>query len=97
MIETGVSESVIEQAVLAWLESLGYTILYGPEIAAGEPGAERTDPGYHDVILRAPPETVAPAAQSRLLPPEAIEDAYRRLIRDVSPRWSRGTTHSIKS
>ena len=46
MAETGVSESVIEQAALAWLESLGYTVLHGPEIAAGEPGAERTDPGY---------------------------------------------------
>ena len=35
------SESVVEQAALAWLESLGYAVLYGPEIAAGEPGAER--------------------------------------------------------
>jgi len=84
MIETGVSESVIEQAALAWMESLGYTILHGPEIAAGEPGAERNDPEYRDVIL----ERRLKQALQRLnpaLPPEAIEDAYRRLIRDAEP------------
>lgn len=30
------TESVVEDAALAWLESLGYTIKYGPEIAPGE-------------------------------------------------------------
>jgi type I restriction enzyme R subunit len=75
---TNFTESVVEEAALEWLEALGYTVLHGPEIAAGEPNAERTDPGYRDVVL-----------QSRLrkslerlnpeLPPEAIKDAYRRL------------------
>ena len=45
------TESVVEEAALEWLARLGYTVLHGPEIAAGEPGAERTDPGYGDVIL----------------------------------------------
>ena len=40
----GLTESVVEDAALAWLESLGYAVLHGPEIAAGMPGAERTDP-----------------------------------------------------
>lgn len=35
------TESVVEQAALAWLESLDYTILSGPEIAPGESEAER--------------------------------------------------------
>ena len=30
------TESVVEDAALAWLESLGYTIKHGPEIAADE-------------------------------------------------------------
>jgi type I restriction enzyme R subunit len=30
------TESVVEDAALAWLESLGYTIKHGPAIAAGE-------------------------------------------------------------
>lgn len=36
MMDSGVTESVIEQAALASLESLGYTIKHGPEIAPGE-------------------------------------------------------------
>jgi len=35
------SESVVEEAALAWLESLGYAILHGPDVAPGEPFAER--------------------------------------------------------
>ena len=46
---TPINESVIEQAALAWLESLGYAILYGPEIAPGEASAEREH--YGQVVL----------------------------------------------
>jgi type I restriction enzyme R subunit len=35
------TESVVEEAALAWLESLGYSILHDPDIAPGEPLAER--------------------------------------------------------
>ena len=73
------TESVVEEAALEWLGQLGYTVLHGPEIAAGELAAERTDPGYHDVVL----ENRLRKALERLnpgLPPEAIEDAYRRLM-----------------
>ena len=38
------SESVVEEAALAWLQGLGYAVLYGPAIADDEPAAERTDP-----------------------------------------------------
>jgi type I restriction enzyme R subunit len=48
---TRFTESVVEDAALAWLEGLGYGVLYGPEIAFGEPGAERLDPDYRDVVL----------------------------------------------
>ena len=34
-------ESVVEDAALAWLESLGYAVMHGPEIAPGAPN-ERT-------------------------------------------------------
>lgn len=37
------NESTIGQAALAWLEVLGYTILFGPEIASEEPTPERED------------------------------------------------------
>jgi len=29
------TESLVEDAALAWLESLGYTVKHGPEIAPG--------------------------------------------------------------
>ena len=45
------SESIVEDAALAWLEGLGYEVLHGPEIAAGMPAAERSDPNYRDVVL----------------------------------------------
>jgi hypothetical protein len=35
------TESVVEEAALARLELLGYAVLHGPDIALGEPSAER--------------------------------------------------------
>jgi type I restriction enzyme, R subunit len=32
---TNFTESIVEEAALAWLEELGYTILHGPAIAVG--------------------------------------------------------------
>ena len=40
---SGFSESVVEQAALAWLESVGWQVRNGAEIAPGEPAAERDD------------------------------------------------------
>ena len=78
------TESVVEDAALAWLEALGYGMLHGPDIAAGEAGAERSDPNYRDALL----EGRLRQALVRLnpdLPPEAIEDAYRKLARADAP------------
>ncbi|MFY9268620.1 MAG: type I restriction endonuclease [Candidatus Manganitrophaceae bacterium] len=80
----GFSESVVKEAALAWLESLGYAVLHGPDIAVGEPGAERSDPNYRDVVL----ERRLRQALVRLnpgLPPEALEDAWRKHARVESP------------
>jgi hypothetical protein len=43
------TELDIESAGLAWLESLGWTVKHGPEIAPGELAAERNN--YGQVIL----------------------------------------------
>ena len=43
------TESTVEEAALAWLESLGYGIKHGPDIAPGELAAERSD--YGQVVL----------------------------------------------
>src|SRR6266446_2632116 len=84
MSTSSFSESVVEDAALAWLEALGYSLLHGPDIAAGEPGAERSDPNYRDVLL----EGRLRQALARLnpdLPPEALEDAHRKLTRVDAP------------
>ena len=84
MIDKDFSESVVEQATLAWLEGLGYAVLHGPDIAVGEPAAERTDPNYRDVIL----ENRLQQALVRLnpdLPAGAIEEAFRKLTRFDAP------------
>jgi type I restriction enzyme R subunit len=47
----GFTESVVEDASLAWLEALGYAVLHGPDIAAGEPFVGRTDPNCRDVLV----------------------------------------------
>ena len=75
---TNFTESVVEDAALAWLESLGYAVKHGPEIAPGELFAERGD--YGQVILA----TRLREALVRLnptLPAEAIDDAFRKIIR----------------
>ena len=78
------TESVVEEAALDWLARLGYAVLHGPEIAAGEHAAERSDSGYRDVVL----ERRLRAALARLnpdLPPDALEDAHRKLMRLDAP------------
>ena len=55
-----------------------------PTIAAGQPAAERNDPNYRDVIL----ESRLRQALARLnpdLPPEALEDAFRKLTEADAP------------
>ena len=44
-IMTSLSESVVESAALAWLESVGWSVAHGPDIAPGTLGAERDDYG----------------------------------------------------
>lgn len=44
-MDNSCTESVVEQAALAWLESLGWRVLNGLEVAPGEAGAERTKDG----------------------------------------------------
>ena len=82
MTDRGVTESVVEQAALAWLESIGWTVRNGAEIAPGELAAERAD--YGQVVL----EQRLRDALARLnpgLPAEALEDAFRKLTRPEGP------------
>ena len=76
------TESIVEDAALAWLEGLGYEVLSGPSIAPGEAAAERAD--YSQVVL----EDRLRLRLARLnpdLPTEALDDAFRKLTRADGP------------
>ncbi|BBL74215.1 type I restriction endonuclease subunit R [Methylomagnum ishizawai] len=76
------TESTLEQTTLAWFESLGYRIVHGPDIAPGEPAAERAS--YTDAIL----ESRTREALARLnpnLPPTARDEALRKLKHPEAP------------
>ena len=79
---TDFSESVVEEAALGWLRGLGYACVNGATVAPGELLAERT--GYGQVVL----ETRLRDALGRLnpdLPPEALDDAFRKLMNPDGP------------
>jgi len=92
------TESIVEDAALAWLESLGYALLYVPDIAAGELGAERTGPGFRAVVLegrlcqalvRLNPH-LPPAALRDTLLPKLISGELRTIPLSRSPGCQEG-------
>ena len=85
MAESTINESLLEQATLTWCAGMGYDILHGPDIAPGEPQAERES--YSDVLLigrlRSALERINPE-----IPAEAIEDAIRKLQLQEHPTFT---------
>lgn len=73
---TNFTESVVEDASLAWLEGLGWFVAHRPEIAPGEVDSERTD--YRSVILDARLQ-----AAIRSLNPRLGEDQILEVKRKV--------------
>jgi type I restriction enzyme R subunit len=78
----GLTESIVEEAALAWLERLGWTVKHGPEIAPGEGVAERAD--FGQVVLTQRLQD-ALARLNPTLPAEAIDGAFRKLTRPEGP------------
>jgi type I restriction enzyme R subunit len=77
MTSRKLAEDDVEQAALEWFEALGYEILHGPDIAPGEPIAER--PSFEDVVLverlRRAIQAINPNAS-----PDAREEAVRKVL-----------------
>jgi hypothetical protein len=51
------SESTVEGAALAWLETIGWRIAHRPDIAPDMPAAERRDAGEIAVRIGQPPDS----------------------------------------
>ncbi|MDP3114372.1 MAG: type I restriction endonuclease subunit R [Candidatus Cloacimonadaceae bacterium] len=76
------SESVIEQATLAWLEGINYNIAFGLDMAPDAIESERET--YGQVVLGDRLHQSLQALNPRV-PSEAIEEAFRKLIKLDSP------------
>ena len=74
-------EADLEAVVLALLGSLGWTVKHGPEIAPGEPTAERGD--YREIVLMGRLRD-AVVRLNPDLPLDAVEDAVKTALRPES-------------
>ncbi len=72
------NESVVENAAISWFAQIGYTVGHGPNLAPGEPEAERGS--FADVILTGRLQE-AIYRLNPLIPQEAQEDALRKVLR----------------
>jgi type I restriction enzyme R subunit len=72
------NESIVEDAALTWFGELGYAVGHGPQIAPGEPAAERDSFGEVVLVgrLREAIRRLNPA-----IPEEAREEALRKVLR----------------
>ena len=76
------NESIVEEAALAWFGELGYAVGHGPQLAPGEPAAERDSFGEVVLVgrLREAIRRLNPT-----IPSEAQEDALRKVLRVGTP------------
>jgi type I restriction enzyme R subunit len=79
---TSFTESVVEDAALAWLESLGWQVMHGQDIAPETLAAERVD--YGQVVLEQRLRDALTYLNPQL-PGEALDDAFRKLTRPEGP------------
>jgi type I restriction enzyme R subunit len=76
------TESTVEEAVLEWAGELELPVLHGPEIAPGEPAAERT--AFSEVVLVGRLRE-AIARLNPKIPADACDEALRRVLRTETP------------
>jgi len=76
------TESIVEDAALTWFGELGYAVGHGPQMAPGEPAAERDSFGEVVLVgrLREALRRLNPT-----LPEEAREEALRKVLRVATP------------
>ena len=79
---TTFNESTVEDAALTWFGELGYAVAHGPDLAPGEPAAERESFGEVVLVgrLREAIRRLNPG-----IPEDAREDAMRKVLRLATP------------
>jgi len=76
------TEDILEQAALLWFESLGYSVIFGPDIAFDGQSPERGN--YGEVVLEARLRDALMRINKKV-PSTAIDDAIRRILITESP------------
>ena len=76
------NEAIVEEAALGWFQALGYAALPGPQLAPGEPTAERQS--FSDVLLLGRLRQ-AIGRLNPTIPKDAREEALRKLLRLGTP------------
>jgi type I restriction enzyme R subunit len=76
------TESIVEDAALTWFGELGYAVGHGPQMAPGEPAAERDSFGEVVLVGRL---RVALRQLNPAIPEEAREEALRKVLRVATP------------
>ena len=79
---SNLDESTVEQAALDWFRGLGYSVAHGPDLAPGEPAAERDS--FRDVVLVGRLRD-AIRRHNPAIPEEAREEALRKVLRPETP------------
>jgi len=76
------NESIVEDAALEWFGELGHAVGHGPQLAPGEPAAERDSFGEVVLVgrLREAIRRLNPA-----IPEDAREKALRKVLRVGTP------------
>ena len=76
------TEFIVEDAALTWFRELGYAVEHGPQLAPGEPAAERDSFGEVVLVgrLRKTIHQLNPD-----IPEDAREEALRKVLRVATP------------
>lgn len=74
---TSITENTLEQQTKTWFSEIGYSTIFGPDIASDSPNPERKD--FSDVILVARLRTAIQSINSKL-PSVAVEEAIRKVL-----------------
>jgi type I restriction enzyme, R subunit len=76
------NESIVEHATLEWFGALGYAVAHGPQLAPGEPAAERDS--FGDVVLVGRLREAIQRLNAGI-PEDARADALRKVLRVGTP------------
>ena len=77
-----ITESSLEQTALDWFEYLGWRTAFGPDLSPDGPACERRD--YDQVVLIDRLQTALVNINPDI-PPNAVEEAVRKMMRAESP------------